>query len=151
MPPVEAGDLVLWTTEKQFKGHKSLEGYNQSTSKVEYYDLCVWSIIFPRQVQASTLKGFILTLNSALIKRHTSSGLVLPETLGKCTQLRPSSVPLQTNSKTGGQIVQCSPCTLSSDGGVNQKLHCYCKQPEDGLEMIACNNRQCAIECFHKD
>ena len=73
-----------------------------------------------------------------LIKRHTSSGLVLPETLGKCTQLRPSSGPFQTNSKIGGQNVLCSPCTLTSDGGVNQKLYCYCKQPEDG--MIACNN-----------
>ena len=119
--------LCCEQADKQFKAHKSLEAYNQSTSKVEYYDLCVWSIIFPRQVQASTLKGFILTVNSALIKRHTSSGLVLPETLGKCTQLRPSSVPLQTSSKTGGQIVQCSPRTLSSEGGVNQKLQCYCK------------------------
>ena len=76
---------------------------------------------------------------------------ILPEILGKW-YTRPFSVPLQTNSKTGGLSEQCSPCTSTSDGGLNKKLYCYCKQPEDGVaEMIACDNPQCLIEWFHTD
>ena len=46
LPPVEAGDLVLQTsyiTAKQFKAHKSLEAYNQSTSGW-VKDVHVWNI-----------------------------------------------------------------------------------------------------------
>ena len=51
LPPVEAGDLVSYLvlqtsyiTAKQFKAHKSLEAYNQSTSGW-VKDVHVWNIV----------------------------------------------------------------------------------------------------------
>ena len=68
LPPVEAGDLVSYLvlqtsyiTAKQFKAHKSLEAYNQSTSGW-VRDVHVWNIADKYVVTGKVSSHFCLDM-----------------------------------------------------------------------------------------
>ncbi len=83
----------------------------------------------------------MLTVNSGLsVSRNHRSFFnlcILPELVGRWYS-RPIS---------SGNVAINSP-EPSSD---MIKVYCYCKQPEDERQMIACDNPACSIEWFHVD
>ena len=55
-----------------------------------------------------------------------------------------SDFPLDETADTISSVPSTSDFPLDETA-----LYCYCKKPDDGLQMIACDNQACAIEWFH--
>ncbi len=75
----------------------------------------------------------------------STSDFPLDETAGILSSV-PSTSDFPLDETAG--ILSSVPST--SDFPLDETaLYCYCKKPDDGLQMIACDNQACAIEWFH--
>ena len=74
----------------------------------------------------------------------TSSAISLDCTSPPSSAMNSASTSLPS-SATNSESTTSPP----SSSAVNSALYCYCKQPDDGHEMIGCDNSACVIEWFH--
>ena len=113
---------------------------------VQYCDFCVCT--FPSQTTASLHVERIFPdkkMWEGCVQASTRffRTCILPELPGRW-YTRPSS---EQGTKDEPQAVH-EACSLGEK--VEQRLYCYCQQPEDGVkEMIACDNPTCHTEWFH--
>ena len=98
-----------------------------------YCDFVVWS---PNDFFVEGIYPDVNFMDSAIEKVSVFIKVgVLPELLGKWYSKENQSVILSLENKDAGEES-------------SENVGCYCRDKEDG-KMIACNNKDCAIQWFH--
>ena len=95
--------------------------------------------------QLSIEKVAILNQLMDLVKRPYETIVEVEATLGTSGGGHASAPPAQSSESTSAAVV-AEPMPVNPS-----ELWCFCRQPDDGRPMVACDNSKCELSWWHVD